>query len=77
MPMVEQNANYWREFASMFGWQLIGFTFRQHALFDTNTYQTLNLNRSQAEDIKKAIKRASYNPSLDEALNSGDGTYRP
>ena len=29
------------------------------------------------EAIRAAMKHAAYNPSLDEALNSGDGSYRP
>ena len=27
--------------------------------------------------VQNAIKEMAYNPSLDEALNSGDGSYRP
>jgi hypothetical protein len=37
-----------------------------------------------ARDLKKALafypqekRRFAYNPSLDEALNSADGTYKP
>lgn len=29
------------------------------------------------EDILKIDDRFSYNPSIDEALNSGDGSYKP
>ena len=29
------------------------------------------------EAIKRFIKRERANPSIDEALNSGDGSYRP
>jgi hypothetical protein len=29
------------------------------------------------EGVEKSIRRAGHNPSLDEALNSGDGTYKP
>lgn len=29
------------------------------------------------DEILRVNDRFDYNPSLDEALNSGDGTYRP
>jgi hypothetical protein len=39
------------------------------------------IDRPDREDLIAEILRVndrfSYNPSLDEALNSGDGSYRP
>lgn len=33
--------------------------------------------RKAHERLRKALRDASYNPSLDEALNSGNGSYKP
>jgi hypothetical protein len=27
--------------------------------------------------LREEVRKASFNPSLDESLNSGDGSYRP
>lgn len=38
---------------------------------------SINDRERLIEEILRINHRFNYNPSLDEALNSGDGSYRP
>jgi hypothetical protein len=63
----------WGEMRGHVAWTVLDFaetTCRDRAA-------RLRLLETFTDDIIRIVKEANRNPSLDEALNMGDGTYKP
>lgn len=55
---IEDDLAYWQELADLLGWQVVGFTFKNSALFETSKVYniSLTLRGGQRDDIVRAIK---------------------
>ena len=67
---IEADAAYWNELAARLGWRLHGFTFREHANFDTGHPYLAGLSGHERDDILAAIEAEAAPPPAEavEAL---------
>lgn len=61
---IEADAAYWNELADLLGWRLHGFTFRDHASFQTRGMSLASINGIERDDILRVARLQSTDPSL-------------